>query len=133
MRSARFNSPLGRILFSYFYAGMTMRLAINFQELTLGYDRHPAVSRLQTEIIEGSLTAIVGPNGAGKSTLMKLAYWVVKPDAGEIFWKGQKINYWKTTVARGLGIGLVFQHFSLFETLSVVDRSNGTFCSVNSK
>ena len=48
-----------------------MTTAINFQNLTLGYDQHPAVSQLQSDIKEGSLTAVVGPNGAGKSTLLK--------------------------------------------------------------
>ncbi len=48
-----------------------MTPAVTFQNLTLGYDRHPAVHHLETEIAQGSLTAIVGPNGAGKSTLLK--------------------------------------------------------------
>ena len=48
-----------------------MTLALLFNDLTLGYDRHPAVQNLQAEIAVGSLTAIVGPNGAGKSTLLK--------------------------------------------------------------
>ena len=48
-----------------------MTLALLFNDLTLGYDRLPAVQNLQTEIAVGSLTAIVGPNGAGKSTLLK--------------------------------------------------------------
>lgn len=52
------------------YWGSTMN-ALVFDNLTLGYDRHPAVHHLQTEIQTGSLTAIVGPNGAGKSTLLK--------------------------------------------------------------
>jgi zinc/manganese transport system ATP-binding protein len=48
-----------------------MTIALTLQNLTLGYDRYPVVHDLQTEIAEGSLTAIVGPNGAGKSTLLK--------------------------------------------------------------
>ena len=48
-----------------------MTLALLFNDLTLGYDRLPAVQNLQAEIAVGSLTAIVGPNGAGKSTLLK--------------------------------------------------------------
>ncbi|MBB96683.1 MAG: hypothetical protein CML68_19055 [Rhodobacteraceae bacterium] len=48
-----------------------MTTALSFQNLTLGYDRHPVVHHLRTEIAEASLTAIVGPNGAGKSTLLK--------------------------------------------------------------
>jgi zinc/manganese transport system ATP-binding protein len=61
-----------------------MMPAIDFQNLTLGYDRLPAVSRLQTEIIEGSLTAVVGPNGAGKSTLLKGVVGSLAPLEGRV-------------------------------------------------
>ena len=61
-----------------------MKPAIDFQDLTLGYDRNPAVSHLETEIIEGSLTAIVGPNGAGKSTLLKGVVGALAPLEGEV-------------------------------------------------
>ena len=53
---------------------------------------------------------------------MKLAYGVETPDGGDIFWNGQKITNWNPAIARSLGIGMVFQHFSLFETLSVVEN-----------
>lgn len=46
-----------------------MTHALAFEGLTLGYDRHPAIRRIDGEIALGSLTAVVGPNGAGKSTL----------------------------------------------------------------
>ena len=62
-----------------------MTPAIDFQNLTLGYDRHPAVNRLQTNIAEGSLTALVGPNGAGKSTLLKGIIGTLSPLEGKIF------------------------------------------------
>lgn len=61
-----------------------MTFAINFQNLTLGYDQHPAVSKLQSDIKEGSLTAIVGPNGAGKSTLLKGIVGTLAPLEGQI-------------------------------------------------
>ena len=61
-----------------------MTTAIDLQNLTLGYDRHRAVSGLQTEIIVGSLTAIVGPNGAGKSTLLKGMVGALAPLEGEV-------------------------------------------------
>lgn len=57
---------------------------VAFQNLTLGYDRHPAVHQLETSIVEGSLTAIVGPNGAGKSTLLKGMTGALKPLEGRI-------------------------------------------------
>ncbi len=61
-----------------------MNTALSFQNLTLGYDRHPAVHNLQVEIVEGSLTAIVGPNGAGKSTLLKGVTGALAPLEGRV-------------------------------------------------
>jgi zinc/manganese transport system ATP-binding protein len=58
--------------------------AIRFDDLTLGYGRHPAVHHLAGEITSGSLTAIVGPNGAGKSTLLKGIVGSLRPLAGRI-------------------------------------------------
>ena len=55
---------------------------IDFQNLTLGYELYPAVTRLETEILEGSLTAIVGPNGAGKTTLLKGVIGALRPMEG---------------------------------------------------
>jgi len=61
-----------------------MKLALDFQNLTLGYDQYPAVHHLQAEIAEGSLTAIVGPNGAGKSTLLKGVIGTLRPLEGRV-------------------------------------------------
>ncbi len=61
-----------------------MTAAIRLQDLTLGYDRHPAVHHLSGEIAEGSLTALVGPNGGGKSTLLKGITGVLTPLGGRI-------------------------------------------------
>ena len=61
-----------------------MTYALEFQDLTLGYDRNPAVNRLCGEIGEGSLTALVGPNGAGKSTVLKGLAGSLRPLAGRI-------------------------------------------------
>ncbi|MXZ80693.1 MAG: ABC transporter ATP-binding protein [Gammaproteobacteria bacterium] len=65
-----------------------MTFALEFQDLTLGYDRHPAVHRLCGTITEGSLTAIVGPNGAGKSTMLKGVVGTLRPLAGQIAFGG---------------------------------------------
>jgi zinc/manganese transport system ATP-binding protein len=61
-----------------------MTAALRFQNLTLGYDRHPAVHHLDGAVENGALVAVVGPNGAGKSTLFKGIVGVIKPLAGRI-------------------------------------------------
>ncbi len=61
-----------------------MTAALRFHNLTLGYERHPAVHHLDGAIETGSLIAVVGPNGAGKSTLFKAVVGVLKPLAGSI-------------------------------------------------
>jgi zinc/manganese transport system ATP-binding protein len=61
-----------------------MTAALQFRNLTLGYDRHPAVHHLDGAIEQGALMAVVGPNGAGKSTLFKGIVGVIKPLAGRI-------------------------------------------------
>ena len=67
-----------------------MTAQFRFQNLTLGYDRHPAVHHLDGAIEMGSLTAVVGPNGAGKSTLFKGLVGAIKPLAGHIERHGVK-------------------------------------------
>jgi zinc/manganese transport system ATP-binding protein len=61
-----------------------MNAPLQFRNLTLGYDRHPAVHHLDGAVQAGSLTAVIGPNGAGKSTLFKGLVGVIKPLAGRI-------------------------------------------------
>lgn len=61
-----------------------MTPALAFEKVTLGYDRLPAVEELETEIAQGSLTAVVGPNGAGKSTLLKGVIGALSPLEGSV-------------------------------------------------
>jgi general nucleoside transport system ATP-binding protein len=74
------------------------------------------------EVYPGDIHAVVGENGAGKSTLMKIVYGVTRPDEGEIFWEGRRVEINRPAEARKLGIGMVFQHFSVFETLTVAQN-----------
>ncbi len=70
----------------------------------------------------GKIHALLGENGAGKSTLVKIIYGSLQPTKGQLFWKGQPISIASPAAARTLGIGMVFQHFSLFDSLTVLQN-----------
>ncbi|CAM2145715.1 general nucleoside transport system ATP-binding protein [Pararobbsia alpina] len=87
--------------------------------------QYPAVlanDNVSLTVMPGEIHAVLGENGAGKSTLMKIIYGAVHPDAGEIVWEGQSVTIPTPSAARRLGIGMVFQHFALFETLTVAEN-----------
>jgi ABC-type uncharacterized transport system ATPase subunit len=87
--------------------------------------RYPAVlanDHVSLSVKPGEIHAVLGENGAGKSTLMKIIYGAVKPDGGKIRFNGQTVHIANPQEARRLGISMVFQHFSLFDTLSVAEN-----------
>ena len=73
-------------------------------------------------VARNSIHALLGENGAGKSTLVKIIYGLVEPDAGAIVWDGAPVTIGSPGQAQRLGIGMVFQHFSLFEALTVTEN-----------
>jgi simple sugar transport system ATP-binding protein len=73
-------------------------------------------------IFAGEIHALLGENGAGKSTFVKLIYGLLYPDSGRIYWQGKPLLLAGPQQARHLGIGMVFQHFSLFDSLSVAEN-----------
>lgn len=97
--------------------GAPLRLSLS--GITKQYPRIRANDDVSLDVSPGEIHAVLGENGAGKSTLMKIIYGAVRPDAGEIRWNGAPIRIDSPASARKLGIGMVFQHFSLFETLTV--------------
>ena len=102
----------------------TARVAprIELHGITKIYPSVVANKDVSLSVTPGEIHAVLGENGAGKSTLMKIVYGVVKPDAGEMRWEGKPVVVANPAHARELGIGMVFQHFSLFETLTVVEN-----------
>jgi zinc/manganese transport system ATP-binding protein len=83
-----------------------MTAQLEFHDLTLGYERHPAVHHLTGSVGQGALVAVVGPNGAGKSTLFKGVVGLLKPLAGQI--------------ERG---GLTLRHLAYLPQIAEIDRS----------
>jgi ABC-type uncharacterized transport system ATPase subunit len=81
-----------------------------------------ANDRIDLKVAAGEIHALLGENGAGKSTLMKIVYGVTQPDEGSIEWEGAPVAIRSPAQARRLGIGMVFQHFSIFETLTVAEN-----------
>ncbi|NUZ06895.1 ABC transporter ATP-binding protein [Piscinibacter koreensis] len=87
--------------------------------------QYPAVranDAVDLRVKPGEIHAVLGENGAGKSTLMKIIYGAVKPDAGEVRWNGAPVSIASPAAARALGISMVYQHFSLFDTLSAAEN-----------
>jgi ABC-type uncharacterized transport system ATPase subunit len=96
------------------------RLELN--DVTKAYGSLVAVDAVSLAVAPGEVHAVLGENGAGKSTLMKILYGVVHADAGRVLWDGEPVTIDTPTAARRLGIGMVFQHFSLFPSLTVLEN-----------
>ena len=87
--------------------------------------RYPAVvanSDVSLTVMPGETHAVLGENGAGKSTLMKIIYGSVKPDEGSVMFDGRPVFIRNPQEARAIGISMVFQHFSLFDTITVAEN-----------
>lgn len=95
---------------------------LTLQGISKYYPSVIANEDISLSVMPGEIHALLGENGAGKSTLMKAVYGVVKPDKGQIFWNGKAVQIQSPAQARKLGIGMVFQHFSLFDTLTVTQN-----------
>ncbi|OJU72002.1 MAG: ABC transporter [Rhizobiales bacterium 63-7] len=95
---------------------------LSVRKLTKLFGSFAACDGIDIEIQPGEIHALLGENGAGKSTLVKMLFGVLTPSAGQIVWKGQPVRIGSPGEARKTGIGMVFQHFSLFEALTVAEN-----------
>lgn len=98
----------------------TPLLALN--GLTKAYPGVLANDAVSLRIAPGEVHALLGENGAGKSTLVKMIYGLVKPDSGSMEMFGAPFAPPEPSAARRAGVGMVFQHFSLFDALSVAEN-----------
>ncbi|NNE52329.1 MAG: ABC transporter ATP-binding protein [Sulfitobacter sp.] len=99
-----------------------MSALLSLQGLTKAYPGVVANDDVSLEIAPGEVHALLGENGAGKSTLVKMIYGLVKPDAGQMFMRGAPFAPAEPRAAREAGVGMVFQHFSLFDALTVAEN-----------
>ena len=95
---------------------------LELQHVTKRYGAVVACDDVSLVVQPGEIHAVLGENGAGKSTLMKVIYGAVRPDAGELRWNGRPVEVRNPQEARALGVAMVFQHFSLFDTLTVAEN-----------
>src|SRR4051795_8120258 len=90
--------------------------------LTKRYGSFLANDAVDIDIWPQQIHALLGENGAGKSTLVKTIYGLIQPSEGEMRWQGERMILAGPSEARGRGIGMVFQHFSLFDNLTVAEN-----------
>ncbi|MFG6430715.1 ABC transporter ATP-binding protein [Roseateles sp. LYH14W] len=90
--------------------------------ITKQYPGVRANDGIHLKVAPGQVHAVLGENGAGKSTLMKIIYGATRPDAGQMAWNGREVAVASPAQARALGISMVYQHFSLFDTLTAAEN-----------
>ena len=97
-------------------------ILLDISGLTKAYPGVVANNNVSFQICRGEVHALLGENGAGKSTLVKMIYGLVKPDSGSMTFQDQQFMPASPNAARGTGVAMVFQHFSLFDALSVAEN-----------
>jgi simple sugar transport system ATP-binding protein len=102
--------------------GADVRARLELRGVTKRFPGVLANDNVSLKVAPGEIHALLGENGAGKSTLVKMIYGILAPDTGEVLWDGQQVKIQNPRAARKLGIGMVFQHFSLFEALTVLEN-----------
>ena len=92
------------------------------KSVTKKFGDFTANEKVDFAIESGEIHALLGENGAGKSTFVKMVYGVLQPDEGQFFMNGQPVTMTGPQAARHMGIGMVFQHFSQFASLTVAEN-----------
>ncbi len=95
---------------------------VSLRGLTKRFGSFTANESIDLDLHPGEVHALLGENGAGKSTLVKTIYGLIQPTSGHMLWNGQETVVRSPEEARALGVGMVFQHFSLFDNLTVAEN-----------
>ena len=99
-----------------------MKTLLRVDKITKTFGDLIANKNISFEVFEGEVLAVLGENGAGKTTLMNILFGHYTPDNGSIYFEENKIPFGNTGVAISLGIGMVHQHFTLAENLTVLEN-----------
>lgn len=95
---------------------------LQVETVTKRFGAFAAVQDVSLTVMPGERHALLGENGAGKSTLVKMIYGALQPSEGGFRWNGQPMRIASPAAARALGVGMVHQHFSVFEALTVAEN-----------
>ena len=98
------------------------KILLKASKINKSFGNFVANKDIDISIAKGEIHALLGENGAGKSTLVKIFYGVLKPDTGTIAINDNEVSISSPNSARKNGIGMVFQHFSLFPALTVAEN-----------
>lgn len=101
---------------------MSRDALLSIKGLTKAYPGVVANDDVSFDIMPGEVHSLLGENGAGKSTLVKMIYGLVRPDSGTMTMNGAPFTPTEPRAARASGVAMVFQHFSLFEALTVAEN-----------
>jgi general nucleoside transport system ATP-binding protein len=101
---------------------MTSPPLVSAQDIVKRFGTLLANDHVNLDVAEAEVHALLGENGAGKSTLVKILYGLLQPTSGRIVWRGQQASFPNPKAARQRGVGMVFQHFSLFEAMTVAEN-----------
>lgn len=101
-----------------------MTNAIEIKNITKYFNKGKLIANdnISLNIAKSTIHAIIGENGAGKTTLLSIIFGVLKQDKGEIFINGKKVNFNKASDARNHKLGMVYQHFQLIESFSILEN-----------
>ncbi|MGL5676433.1 MAG: ATP-binding cassette domain-containing protein, partial [Cellulosilyticaceae bacterium] len=97
-------------------------MLLEMKHIMKTYDNVIANNDINIHLNQGEILAIVGENGAGKSTIMKILYGLQQPDSGDIMLNGKKVVFHSPSDAMACGIGMIQQHFMLFESMTVAEN-----------
>jgi len=106
-------------LFNQKIPGTKENMSIILDQLTKRYEGHPVVNRLSLEIANGEFFVLIGPSGSGKSTVLRMIAGLNSVDEGRVILHGRDVSL---ATPQQRGVGFVFQHYALFQHMSVADN-----------